>query len=101
MPNQLARAAALVAGILLLATPSAAANIQCGDHQSLAKHLADRFSESLLGTGLDSRGRRIEFYSASSGSWTLVVILEEGPACILSSGSHWELMAGPRKGRDA
>jgi hypothetical protein len=101
MRIQLTRAAALVAGTLLFAVPGWAAEIQCGDHQSLTKHLADRFSELLSSTGIDARGRRIELYRSPSGSWTLVLVLEEGPACILSTGSNWEMKDAPRKGLDA
>lgn len=101
MRIQITRAAALVAGTCFFAAPGLATEIQCGDHRSLVKHLADRFSELLSGTGIDARGRQIELYRSPSGSWTLVLILKEGPACILSTGSDWEPKAGPRKGLDA
>lgn len=94
-------AAAIVAAVFV-AGPSAAAatTIQCGDHKTLAKHLNDKFSEELSATGRDARGRAIELYRSPSGSWTLVLILEEGPACILTAGSDWKPLDRPLKGRD-
>jgi hypothetical protein len=89
---------AFVVGVFFSASRSSAAGLQCGDHQSLAKHLADKFSESLQGTGVDARGQRIELYRSDAGSWTLVVVLEEGPACVLSTGGDWEVTESPRKG---
>jgi hypothetical protein len=81
--------AALAAAGLLISTPGSANGVQCGDHQSLVKHLGEQFSETLAGTGRDARGRRIELFRSRSGSWTLVLILPEGPACILSAGTDW------------
>ena len=40
-------------------------------------------------------------FDETRGDRTLVLILKEGPACILSTGSDWEPKAGPRKGLDA
>ena len=92
-------AAALVTA-LFMAGPSAASAIQCGDHKSLAKHLNDKFTEDLSATSRDARGRLMELYRSPSGSWTLVLILEEGPACILTAGSDWKALETATKGRD-
>lgn len=93
-------AAALVVAFFV-ADPRPAAAVQCGDHQALAKHLGAKFSERLSATGKDERGRRIELYRSSSGSWTLVLILDEGPACILTAGSKWKGLVDRVTGRDA
>jgi len=91
-------AAALVAAFFI-AGPGTAAAIQCGDHKSLVKHLNDKFSEELSATSRDARGRAMELYRSPSGSWTLILILKEGPACILTAGSDWKSLRGGPKGR--
>lgn len=99
MRTQFMTAAAMVAAFSI-AGSSAAAAIQCGDHTSLAKHLNDKFSEELSATSRDARGRAMELYRSPSGSWTLVLILEEGPAYILTAGSDWKALETATKGRD-
>ncbi|MDA0341152.1 MAG: hypothetical protein O3B74_06090 [Proteobacteria bacterium] len=88
MQNRNLLLAALVVGALIVSNPAEAATIQCGDHGALAKHLQERFSETLSASASDALGRQVEFYRSQSGTWTLVVILAEGPACIVSAGDN-------------
>jgi hypothetical protein len=99
MPVKTLTAAALVAAFFI-AGPGTAAAIQCGDHKSLVKHLNDKFSEELAATSRDARGRAVELYRSPSGSWTLVLILDEGPACVLTAGSDRRAVETGPKGRD-
>lgn len=91
--------AAVLAASLILA-PAPAMAIQCGDHKELAKHLNDKFSERLSSVGRDARGRVVEFYRSEVGSWTLVLVLPEGPACVLTAGSDWQDMPTRPRGED-
>ena len=83
-----------IASITALSKVVAAA--QCGDLATLSKHLKDRFAEVPIAEATDSRGRKVKVFSSSSGSWTLLLVLKQGPACILSAGDKWRNLNADR-----
>ena len=92
-----------VTSIVICCGASVAVAQQCGNHDVLARHLAERFSETVHATATDAKGRRVEVYRSEAATWTIVVILPEGSACILSAGGKWTdatPRGAKRKGQD-
>ena len=63
----------------------------CAPRAEMVERLSARFGETRRGIGL-ARGNRIleVFASDDSGSWTVVVTLPDGRACLLAAGRAWE-----------
>jgi hypothetical protein len=84
----------------LFAAP-AAAQSQCGPHPVVVAQLADKYGETRRGMGM--AGQAIaELYASDAGTWTIVVTLPDGSACLIASGEGWESFndALPPKGAD-
>ncbi|NEY90765.1 hypothetical protein [Tabrizicola oligotrophica] len=80
-------------GGLILATRAAEA-AQCAPRDQVVAGLATRFAESRRAAGLtaDANGRAqvLEIFASEGGSWTLVVTLPDGTACLVASGEAWQ-----------
>jgi hypothetical protein len=85
----IALAAAL---IVLLALPAAAEGPACGPRGAVVARLASHFGETRRGIGMGTDGRRVVevFASSATGTWTILVTLPDGRACLVASGRHWE-----------
>lgn len=65
-----------------------AATVQCADYDTVTQRLAEQFDETMVMTTPDMDGNILELYSSDTGTWTLLLNLqEEGLACMISSGS--------------
>ena len=75
----------------MLALPSAAlAQSACLPRDKMADHLANRYNERPVSMGLEASGKLIELFTAADGStWTLVMSLPDGPACVVAAGVEW------------
>ncbi|MGH6933292.1 MAG: hypothetical protein ACREEE_12770 [Dongiaceae bacterium] len=86
-------AAALWAAFLfpLSAQESAAG---CPAYDRLAQRLSD-LGEDRIGVGLDAGHRRLELWARPDGrTWTVVIRLNDGTACIADLGVGWQPAPG-------
>ena len=75
---------------LAAAGPPALAQTTCIDHDHLAKTLAAKHGEEVVGRGLQSATQLFEVWrSSDTGSWTIVMLRPDGIACIMASGFAW------------
>ena len=76
---------------MLLALPSAAlAQSPCLPRDKMVDHLANRYNERPVSMGLEISGKLIELFTTADGStWTLVMIMPDGPACVVAAGVEW------------
>lgn len=63
---------------------------RCHNNDSIVNQLKTQFSEFPVSRGVDSEGNLVTTFASESGTWTIVVLLPSGPACIVSSGEGFE-----------
>lgn len=79
----------LIGLAFLIAGPAAAENA-CGHHDAIAGALNAKYGESMAAQGLQSSTRLFEVWrSTESGSWTILVVLPNGLACVMATGVAW------------
>ena len=86
------RALATAAGLamLLVGCSPALAQHACGDRAEVIERLADEYGESLRGAGLrDSKSLFEVWANVSTGSWTILLSLPDGRACMIAFGVVW------------
>ena len=97
-------ATALMFGMAAAAPPASAQHLPCGDREDLAVRLENRFKEKQAGLGLQSADRLVEIWtSQETGSWTILITLSDGTACVMATGANWhggpELTVPVKKGQ--
>jgi len=84
--------ALLIGAIVAFGTAPAAAQTSCGPREQLVKVLADQYKEDPVGIGLARPGQVLEVFASSSGSWTMVMTMPDGKACLIAAGDNWEMV---------
>lgn len=80
-------------GSLLLVPSDAAAQATCGPRDQLVKLLADQYKEDPVGMGLAQPGQVLEVFASQAGSWSMVMTMPDGKACLIAAGDNWEMVA--------
>jgi hypothetical protein len=83
---------AALGAMAALVPSSAGAQTSCGPREQLVKLLADQYKEDPVGMGLAQPGQVLEVFASSSGSWTMVITLPDGKACMIAAGDNWEMV---------
>lgn len=78
---------ALVAAVLLLATPAAAQ--QCSRADVMAHTLRDGLGQQLRYEGLAESGVLVQVYVSRDGNWTFLGVMPNGMACVVGRGEGW------------
>lgn len=84
-------AGCFVFGLAASAPPALAqAQSTCGSHDKISQTLETQYGESVVARGLQSATRLFEVWrSDQTGTWTMLVVLPTGTACVMASGSAW------------
>ncbi|MEX2618383.1 MAG: hypothetical protein WD767_20045 [Alphaproteobacteria bacterium] len=98
MRNAIMAAIAVAAAGMALPGP-AAGRALCGDRDGFVAGLERQFGEHRSIEAVTSAGALMEIFVSGSGSWTILVTLPGGPACLVASGTGWQPVRIP--GRDA
>ena len=83
---------AILGALLTYASAPAVAQTSCGPREQLVKLLADQYKEDPVGMGLAQPGQVIEVFASSNGSWTMVMTMPDGKACLIAAGDNWEMV---------
>jgi hypothetical protein len=83
---------AALAALTAVATSPASAQSACGPREQLVKLLADQYKEDPVGMGLSQPGQVLEVFASSNGSWTMVMTMPDGKACMIAAGDNWEMV---------
>jgi len=90
--------ALVVALLLLLLSPVAAAQNVCGPRDDIIQKLWDRWKEAHTARGLINDGRMVEVFvsSGEEQSWTVIISDSSGRSCVASAGKNWVVFDRPR-----
>lgn len=85
----------LVWGIALFAfTGGAHAQQVCTDRKGAGDKLASQYKEAPVNMGLAANGAIIEVFATEDGaSFTIVLTMTDGTACMMAAGESWESIA--------
>ncbi|MXQ12529.1 hypothetical protein [Microvirga makkahensis] len=78
--------------LLIPAESSAQAQASCGPRHELVKLLADRYKEDPVGIGLSQPGQVLEVFASQAGTWSMVMTMPDGKACLIAAGDNWEMV---------
>jgi len=86
-----------------LCTPAVAQSVPCAARERVLSYVIDTRREQRLATGTAQSGATIDLFAAESGSWSLVLHLPDGRACLLANGTGFEATQGlqPARGNPA
>lgn len=56
------------------------------------KILSDQYKESPVGIGLAQPGQVLELFASQAGSWSMVMTMPDGKACLIAAGENWEMV---------
>jgi hypothetical protein len=74
---------------------------QCDGYDRVATLLADTYGEALTGQGIAGGGAILQLFAHPEGdTWSIVVVLPDGQACLMASGKSWETMAATPAGEE-
>ena len=82
-----------------LATQAAAQTVPCAPRERVLSFVIDTRGEQRLATGAVHNGASIDLFAAESGSWSLVLNLPDGRACLLANGDRFEATRGLQPAR--
>ena len=63
----------------------------CIKRGEMLKHLGHKYSEAPVALGLANNGGVIEVLTSPTGdSWTIIITMPNGTACMIAAGENWE-----------
>lgn len=92
------RVSAAFVGAWLAVSPATAQPIPCGDYREIVRQLAEKHGERAAGRGLSASGNVVELLRSEDGGWTLLMVLPNGRACLMSMGEAWQPVEAARPG---
>jgi len=93
----------LAAALALLPATLSAQTLPCAPRERVLAFVIDQRGETRLAAGEAARGASVELYASDSGSWTLLLNLPDGRACLLANGENFTATGGvqPARGNPA
>ena len=90
-----------IAGVMF-AGSAVAQPLMCTDRTALLKELNGKYHEQRRGLGIAAGDRgAMEFYVSEKGTWTIVMTLTNGNACIVAAGHSWQSLPQVAMGPEA
>ncbi|WP_230530286.1 hypothetical protein [Microvirga roseola] len=90
--------AASFAGLMMVGSIPASAQMACAPRDEVIDALGQKYDEAPVGIGLMRPNQVLELLVSDTGSWTLLVTLPTGRSCIMGAGENWETMTVEIKG---
>lgn len=91
--RQISLIAAAIAALTATVSMTAVAHAQsgCFPRADLVQHLASNFHEQPAAAGLADNGSLLEVFASKDGeTWTVVLSLPNGTACLVATGQQWQ-----------
>ena len=65
----------------------------CSRYDLLTDHLTLRYNEHAVASGLPDNGKSyLEIWASEAGTWSVLVVVPNGPTCLIHSGQDFELI---------
>jgi len=78
------------AALVLAAGGAGAQQLSCGPVDAVLSRLQEGYGERPAGWGMAPNGAVVErLQSADGRTWTLILLLPSGAACVLAAGRDW------------
>ncbi len=87
-----------IATLIFSVSSVTAASKMCGKRTSMIKVLIEKYKETPRALGLSSAKIAMEIYASDSGSWTVMMTMTNGTACIMAAGKSWQELPKALKG---
>ena len=72
-------------------TSTAHAQPECFPRSDLVQHLASNYHEQPAAAGLADNGSLLEVFASKDGeTWTVVLSMPNGTACLVATGEQWQ-----------
>ncbi len=79
--------------VLTLGSFEAAAQSACSPRSDVLGHLAKKYGEAPVAIGVTNKGGLVEVLTSGDGNtWTIIVSLPNGNACMVAAGEGWRTM---------
>jgi hypothetical protein len=79
-----------VAGLAIQALPAAGGPAFCAERGKIAERLTAKYSEQLVGGGMQNANGLIEVWTTSTGNtWTILMTRADGISCVMATGTNW------------
>ena len=94
---RLLTAAGVTAGFVagLSTTDGIAAETACGKRTDIVTGFAKTYKEEPSAVGVTDQGALIEVLVGPTGTWTMLLTMPGGPACIIGTGEGWRMRPAP------
>lgn len=73
----------------------------CGERSTIMAQLKGSFDEKPTAFGTTGEGAVVELMTSKTGTWTLMLSLPNGRACLIATGEDWEQWPQQLTGRDS
>jgi hypothetical protein len=81
-------------------TPERQVQQECQKRAELLKGLSHSYNERPIAMGLATNGGVLEVLTSGTGqSWTIIVTMPDGMACMVAAGQSWEHLPPPVRQR--
>ncbi len=79
--------------------PTMQMRVPCISYEGAADKLREKFRETLVGIGVGHDQKTVwELYASKDGSWTMLVVRNDGMACLAGAGQRWTVAGEPGEG---
>ena len=79
--------------VLTLGSFEAAAQRACSPRNEVVGHLAKKYGEAPVAIGVTNKGGLVEVLTSGDGdTWTIIVSMPNGTACMVAAGEGWRTM---------
>lgn len=88
-------AAAVAVALSPTSGNAAGSEVPCGQHNDVVASFSKSYKEEPSALGITDKGGLIEVLVSPSGTWTMLLTMPGGPACILGTGEDWNMRPAP------
>lgn len=67
----------------------------CDTVAAMTETLATLFKETLYSVGVLMENKPMAIFTSPNGTWSIVALIEPDKACIINSGTQWQLFERP------
>ena len=95
---RIAPAIAVTSALLAASSTALAQQPLCTERSEVLSQLSSQYAEAPVAMGIANNGGVLEILSSKSGkSWTIILTMPNGVACMIAAGENWESLPAMTK----